>query len=160
MELTNKIKDKVIERLFAEQQQRGVSQAEFAKMVAIRHDIKFDKAVLPQIKKVDGRNYNAIKDTSWLILARHYNALGGSGWNTVRTSAYITVQAHLEMCQKFGIWQMLCDRVMRRRNMHGAIRMYSTLTARIIRERVTLYNALPGSSGWKRREALINCGVR
>lgn len=110
MELTNKIKDRVIERLFAEQQQRGVSQAEFAKMVAIRHDIKFDKAVLPQIKKVDGRNYNAIKDTSWLILARHYNALGGSGWNTVRTSAFITVQAHLEKCQRFGVWQMLCDR--------------------------------------------------
>ncbi len=110
MELTNKIKDRVVNCLLEELQKRGCSQAEFAKMIAVRHAIKFDKAVLPQIKKSDNRNYAAIKETSWLILARYYNVLGESTWTTVKTKAYISVQAHLEKCQNFGIWQVLCDR--------------------------------------------------
>lgn len=118
MELTNGIKDRVIERLLAEFEQKAAcapdkkkySQAEFARMIAVRHEIKFDKAVLPQIKKVEGRNYSAINEISWLILARHYNVLNQSAWNTARTKAYIKIQAQLGACQKYGIWQVLCDR--------------------------------------------------
>lgn len=118
MELTNSIKDKVVERLLAEFEQKAAcapdkkkySQAEFARMIALRHGIKFDKAVLPQIKKEQGRNYNAINEVSWLVLARHYNVLSTSAWNTARTKAYITVQAQLGACQRYGIWQVLCDR--------------------------------------------------
>lgn len=117
MELTNNIKDRVIEALFSEYARRVASsptgkyaQVEFARMIALRHEIKFDKAVIPQIKKVKGRNYNAINEVSWLILAKHYNVLDESAWKTARTKAYVRIQAQLGVCKKFGIWQMLCDR--------------------------------------------------
>lgn len=110
MELTNEIKDKVADYLFFEQRQRKVSQAEFARIVALRHGIKFDKAVLSQIKFPGERNYSVIKDASWLILARHYRCLDGNEWETVNTKAYISVQAHLKKCQEYGVWQVLCDR--------------------------------------------------
>lgn len=110
MEITTKIKDKVVNCLFIEQNQRNMSQAEFARVIALRHGIKFDKSVLSQIKFLDSRNYSVIKDSSWLTLARYYRVMGDSAWETVSTKAYISVQAHLEKCQRFGIWQVLCDR--------------------------------------------------
>lgn len=110
MELSKVIKDRVVNALFEEQKKRGLSQADFAKMIVVRHDIKFDKAVLPQIKKIEARNYQAIKETSWLILARYYNVLSDKCWRTVKTKAYVTIQTHLEMCKNYGIWQLLCDR--------------------------------------------------
>ena len=50
MEITNRIKDKVTDCLFFELKERKVSQAEFARIIALRHGIKFDKSVLSQIK--------------------------------------------------------------------------------------------------------------
>lgn len=110
MEITNSVKDKVADRLFLELKQRGVSQAEFARIIALRHGIKFDKSVLPQIKHDKGRNYSVIKDASWLVLARHYGCLDDNEWETVKTKAFITVRTHLEKCQEYGVWQVLCDR--------------------------------------------------
>lgn len=110
MEIGNRVKDKVIACLFHEIQNRKISQAEFARIVAMRHGIKFDKAVFPQVKNEDNRNYSVIKDSSWLTLARHYHVLEDNIWETVQTQAYISVQAHLEKCQEFGTWQVLCDR--------------------------------------------------
>lgn len=110
MEITNEIKDRVIEELFVEIRARKVSQAEFARIIAMRHGIKFDKSVLPQIKNVRNRNYSVIKDSSWLILARYYRVMEDYSWDTVETKAYISVQAHLEKCQEYGLWQVLCDR--------------------------------------------------
>ena len=51
MEITNRIKDKVTDCLFFELKERKVSQAEFARIIALRHGIKFDKSVLSQIGK-------------------------------------------------------------------------------------------------------------
>lgn len=48
MELTKEIKDKVAFNLFLELRRLGVSQAEFARRVALRQGIKFDKSVLPK----------------------------------------------------------------------------------------------------------------
>ena len=63
MEITKEIKDKVVFNLFLELRKLGVSQAEFARRVALRHGIKFDKSALSQIKFPDDRNYSVIKDT-------------------------------------------------------------------------------------------------
>lgn len=41
MEITNRIKDKVTDCLFFELKERRVSQAEFARIIALRHGIKF-----------------------------------------------------------------------------------------------------------------------
>ena len=71
MEITNRIKDKVTDCLFCELKEGRVSQAEFARIIALRHGIKFDKSVLSQIKYEKERNYSVIKDTSWVVLARH-----------------------------------------------------------------------------------------
>lgn len=110
MEITKEIKDKVCDYLFLELHRRKLSQAEFARIISLRHSIKFDKSVLSQIKFEKDRNYSVIKDSSWLILARHYRCLDDKSWETVKTKAYITIQAHLEKCQEYGIWQVLCDR--------------------------------------------------
>lgn len=117
MELTNSIKDRVIRALFSEYNERVAcsstgeySQAEFARMIVVRHGIKFDKSVVSQIKKTQGRNYNAINEVSWMILARHYNVLDESAWKTARTKAFVKIQAQLGACKKYGVWQMLCDR--------------------------------------------------
>lgn len=110
MEITKEIKDKVVFNLFLEQRKLGVSQAEFARRVALRHGIKFDKSVLSQIKFPDDRNYSVIKDSSWLTLARHYRCMEDQEWETVDTRAYLSVQVHLKKCQEYGIWQVLCDR--------------------------------------------------
>ena len=110
MEITNRIKDKVTDCLFFELKERRVSQAEFARIIALRHGIKFDKSVLSQIKYERDRNYSVIKDASWLVLARHYRCMEDKTWETVDTKAFITVQTHLEKCQEYGIWQVLCDR--------------------------------------------------
>lgn len=110
MEITEKIKDKVVFNLFQELKRLGVSQAEFARRVALRHGIKFDKSVLSQIKFEDDRNYSVIKDASWLTLARYYRCMEDQDWETVDTRAYLSVQVHLKKCQEFGIWQVLCDR--------------------------------------------------
>lgn len=103
MEITNRIKDKVTDCLFFELKERRVSQAEFARIIALRHGIKFDKSVLSQIKYEKERNYSVIKDTSWLVLARHYRCMEDNAWETVDTKAFITVQTHLEKCQEYGI---------------------------------------------------------
>lgn len=110
MEITNKIKDKVVSRLLAELSKRKMSQAEFSKMLVLRHGIKFDKSALSQIKNRDNRNYSVIKESSWLALARYYRVMEDYTWETVPTKAFISVQAHLEKCQEFGTWQVLCDR--------------------------------------------------
>lgn len=110
MEITKEIKDKVAELMFIELRRLGISQAEFARRVALRHGIKFDKSALSQIKFPDDRNYSVIKDSSWLTLARYYNCMGDQVWETVDTKAYLSVQAHLRKCQEYGIWQVLCDR--------------------------------------------------
>lgn len=110
MEITNRIKDKVTDCLFFELKERKVSQAEFARIIALRHGIKFDKSVLSQIKYERERNYSVIKDASWLVLARHYRCMDDNVWETVDTKAFITVQTHLEKCQEHGVWQVLCDR--------------------------------------------------
>ena len=110
MELTNEIKDKVASILFYEMRRMGVSQAEFARRVALRHGIKFDKSVMSQIKMPFGRNYSVIKESSWLILARHYQCLESERWATVDTKAFVSIQMHLKKCQDYGIWQVLCDR--------------------------------------------------
>lgn len=110
MEITNEIKDKVTEKLFSEMRTRGVSQAEFARIIAVRHGIRFNKAVLPQLKDKARRNYAVIKDSSWLVLARYYRCMGEDVWETVDTKAFLTVRAHLGKCQEYGIWQVLCDR--------------------------------------------------
>lgn len=110
MEITKEIKDKVVFNLFIEQRRLSVSQAEFARRVALRHGIKFDKSVLSQIKFPDDRNYSVIKDSSWLTLARYYRCMEDQVWETVDTKAYLSVQAHLKKCQEYGIWQVLCDR--------------------------------------------------
>ena len=110
MELTKEIKDKVAFNLFLELRRLGVSQAEFARRVALRHGIKFDKSVLSQIKFENERNYSVIKDSSWLTLARYYRCMEDQSWETVDTKAYLSVQAHLKKCQEYGIWQVLCDR--------------------------------------------------
>lgn len=110
MEITKEIKDKVVFNLFLELRRLGVSQAEFARRVALRHGIKFDKSVLSQIKYPDDRNYSVIKDSSWLTLARHYRCMDDQTWETVNTRAYLSVQVHLKKCQEYGIWQVLCDR--------------------------------------------------
>ena len=80
MEITNRIKDKVTDCLFFELKERRVSQAEFARIIALRHGIKFDKSVLSQIKYEKERNYSVIKDTSWLVLARHYRCMEDNAW--------------------------------------------------------------------------------
>ncbi|WP_455590484.1 AAA family ATPase [Bacteroides sp.] len=110
MEITTKIKDRVIRQLFSEIERRKMSQAEFAKTIVMRHGIKFDKSVLSQIKNRDNRNYSVIKDSTWMALARYYRVMDECTWETVATKAYISVQAHLEKCQEFGMWQVLCDR--------------------------------------------------
>ena len=110
MEITKEIKDKVVFNLFLELRKLGVSQAEFARRVALRHGIKFDKSALSQIKFPDDRNYSVIKDTSWLTLARYYGCMEDQTWETVDTRAYLSVQVHLKKCQEYGIWQVLCDR--------------------------------------------------
>ena len=110
MEITKKIKDKVVFYLFHELKKLGVSQAEFARRIALRHGIKFDKSVLSQIKFQDDRNYSVIKDSSWLILARHYRCMEDQTWETVNTKAFLSIQTHLRKCQEYGIWQVLCDR--------------------------------------------------
>ena len=110
MEITKEIKDKVVFNLFLELRRLGVSQAEFARRIALRHGIKFDKSVLSQIKFPDDRNYSVIKDASWLILARHYRCMEDQSWETVDTKAFLSIQAHLKKCQEYGIWQVLCDR--------------------------------------------------
>lgn len=111
MEITKQIKDKVAECLLSEVLKKNVSQAEFAKIVSLRHGIKFNKAVLPQLKSARYRNYAVIKDSSWLVLARYYGCMGeDNSWETVKTRAFLSVQANLKKCQEYGVWQVLCDR--------------------------------------------------
>lgn len=112
MEISKDVKDSVIQCLNEERLKRGITWAAFARIIVLRHGIKFDKTVFPQINKIPSRrNYNVVKDNTWLVLARHYNVLDNNKrWHTAETKAYITVQARLETCKEYGVWQMLCDR--------------------------------------------------
>ena len=111
MEITTEVKDRVIECLYNERERRGVTWTKFASIVSERNAVRFNKSAFSQINKPKRlRNYRVVKDSTWLTLARYYNILEARSWNTAKTKAYITVQAHLEKCREYGIWQMLCDR--------------------------------------------------
>lgn len=113
MEITKEIKDRVIKALNSEHDKRGISWAEFAKVIRLRHNIKFDKTVFPQINRPGNRcNYAAVKDTTWMVLAKYYNVITGEEeqWHTAETYTYVTVHTHLELCKEYGVWQVLCDR--------------------------------------------------
>jgi hypothetical protein len=62
---------------------------------------------MSQIKRPEGRK--AIKDSSWLKLAKHFNCLNERGWQTAETGTFIAVQTALDLCKSDGIWQVLCD---------------------------------------------------
>ncbi len=108
MEITSQIKERVVNALLNDMQQRGFgSQNEHAKYMANLLSIPFDKAAMSQIKKPSG--YKAIKDSSWLKFAKYFNLLSKNSWNTAQTNTYIVVQTALDLCKTDGIWQVLCD---------------------------------------------------
>lgn len=108
MEITTQIRTNVVDALMRDMQQRGVaSQSQYSKYIHNLLDIPFDKAALSTIKKVEG--HKAIRDSSWLKLAKHFNLLGASQWNTAITATYTKIHTALDLCKDNGIWQVLCD---------------------------------------------------
>lgn len=108
MTLTPQIKQSVVDTLLRDMQERGFSsQSAYARYIQNLLDIKFDKSAFSLIKKADGRN--AIKESSWLRLAKHFRLLGDSQWVTAETETYKTIHLALDLCRENGIWQVLCD---------------------------------------------------
>lgn len=108
MVITPQIKERVVGALLSDMEQRGFkSQADYAKFIVGQLDIAFDKAAFSQIKKPEGRN--AIKDSSWLRLARHFNVLDNHRWNKADTATFKIVTGAITLCKKRGVWQVLCD---------------------------------------------------
>lgn len=108
MEVTDLLKEKVVNALFTDMSDRGfLVQSDYAKYIKQLLNIPFDKSALSQIKKEDGRN--AIKDSTWMILARHFNLLGESSWQAVQTHVYETMFQYMETCKRYGLWRVVCD---------------------------------------------------
>jgi hypothetical protein len=107
MEITNQIKERVANALVTEQSNLGKGSNEYAAFISKMLGITFDKSAYSQIKKPAG--YRAIKDITWLKLAKHFNCLSTSEWQTAKTNTYIAVQTALDLCKNEGLWQVLCD---------------------------------------------------
>lgn len=109
MKITDEIKEKVVNALLRDMQERGfTSQNEYAGYIRNMVDIPFDKSAFSSIKKAEKRHF--LKDASWLKLAKHFNVLSENSWQTAETNTYITVNTHLDACKTYGVWQVLCDR--------------------------------------------------
>lgn len=108
MTISNQTKELIVSAMLADMQERGKSQNEYAKYISVMLGIALDKTAMSMIKNPEKRN--AIKESSWLRLGKHFNIFGASQWNTAKTSAYISVQAGLDLCRENGIWQVLCDK--------------------------------------------------
>ncbi len=108
MKITDQQKESIVKAMLADMQERGKSQNEYAKYISVMLGIALDKTAMSMIKNTEKRN--AIKESSWRRLAKHFNLLGDAQWKTAKTHAYITTQAGLELCRENGIWQMMCDR--------------------------------------------------
>lgn len=108
MEITAQVKERVVSALLEDMRQRGCkSQNEYAQYIQRLLNISFDKSAMSQIKKPEGRN--AIKETSWLKLATHFNVFGEKRWRTAQTGTFVTVTTALNLCKNHGVWQVLCD---------------------------------------------------
>lgn len=109
MEITPQIKERVVQCLLSDKEQRKFSSfKKHAIYVSQILGIPFDDAAYSQIKSVKGRD-GVITNQSWLKLARHYKCLDQSRWNSAETHVYRTVTTALEYCRNGGIWQVLCD---------------------------------------------------
>ncbi|MDR0828869.1 MAG: ATP-binding protein [Prevotellaceae bacterium] len=107
MQITNEIKQRVVDALTAEQAKIGKGSNEYATYIENMLQIPFNKSAYSQIKQPKG--YAAIKDATWLKLAKYFNCLVLSDWQTAKTNTYISVQTALELCRENGLWQVLCD---------------------------------------------------
>lgn len=108
MLITPQLKADIVEALLSDMNARGyTSQNKYAQYVRSVLDIPFDKAAFSQIKKEDGRN--ALKDASWLILAKHFNLMGDQSWQIAETHTFRTMQTYLESSKKHGLFRVLCD---------------------------------------------------
>jgi hypothetical protein len=107
MQITNEIKQRVVNSLVNEQAKLGKGSNEYAIYIENMLQIPFNKSAYSQIKQPKG--YGAIKDITWLKLAKHFNCLHSAGWKTAKTATYIQVQTALDLCREEGLWQVLCD---------------------------------------------------
>lgn len=108
MLITPQLKADIVEALLSDMNARGyTSQNKYAQYIRSILDISFDKAAFSQIKKEDGRN--ALKDASWLVLAKHFNLIGDQSWQIAETHTFKTMQTYLESSKKHGLFRVLCD---------------------------------------------------
>lgn len=108
MLITSQIKEKTVDALLSDMNARGyTSQNKYAQYIRSILDIPFDKSAFSQIKKEDGRN--ALKDASWLVLAKHFNLIGDNVWQVAETHTYMTMQTYLASSKKYGLFRILCD---------------------------------------------------
>lgn len=108
MLVTPQIKANTVNALLSDMNARGyTSQNKYAQYIRSVLDIPFDKAAFSQIKKEDGRN--ALKDGSWLVLAKHFNLIGDKNWQIAETHTFVTMQTYLESSKKHGLFRILCD---------------------------------------------------
>lgn len=108
MTISTQIKEHTVSAMLADMTARGFgSQTTYARFIERQLSIPFDKAAFSQIKRPAG--HCAIKDSSWMKLARHFGTLTGCRWNKADTGTFLTVTTALDVCQNYGIWQVLCD---------------------------------------------------
>lgn len=106
MEITNEIQERTIRAMLADMDAKGYGQNEYANYISILFTIPFSKTAFSMLK--NGK-FDAIKQTSWLRLVKHFNTASVSTWKIAFTHAYTAMMAKLRFCQSAGNWSLLCD---------------------------------------------------
>jgi hypothetical protein len=108
MKVTEELKEMVVQRLLADMQERGYdSNTAYAKYIKNLLDIPFDKTAWSLVKNPERRN--ALRDTTWIKIAKHFNLLASGSWKVADTHGYRTTTTYMKMCKKHGLWKVLCD---------------------------------------------------
>lgn len=108
MIITNEIKERTASAMIADMTARGFgSQTTYARFIGGQLSTALDTGALSGIFSPDGRS--AIADAAWMKLARHFGTLASGCWNKADTGTFLTVTTALDVCQRYGIWQVLCD---------------------------------------------------
>ncbi len=102
MNLTNEFKNKVVQELFAQRQNFGGTDTEYAKTKGIK------PSIYSRLKT--GETDKLMSDTVWITMARELQVkLYEDKWKVARTKVYNEIEDNLNFCKQFSKSLMLVD---------------------------------------------------
>lgn len=102
MNLTNEFKKKVVQELFAQRQNFGGTDTEYAKTKGIK------PSIYSRLKT--GETDKLMSDTVWITMARELQVkLYEDKWKVARTKVYNEIEDNLNFCKQFSKSMMLVD---------------------------------------------------